>query len=94
MADTTRAAFFLRDAAPFMWATTTRLTTRRTCWTQDFLDAGLTRHMAFELLLIAQMIRRPAQALARRWYCRSLFRASRGRFHCAECAGSSSVTPA
>jgi hypothetical protein len=43
--------------------------------------------MAFELLLIAQMIRRPAQALARRWYCRSLFRASRGRFHCAECTG-------
>jgi hypothetical protein len=41
--------------------------------------------MAFELLLIAQMIRRPAQALARRWYCRSLFRASRGRFHCAGC---------
>jgi hypothetical protein len=44
--------------------------------------------MAFELLLIAQMIRRPAQVLARRWYCRSLFRASRGRFHCAECKGS------
>ncbi|WP_256568343.1 hypothetical protein [Bradyrhizobium sp. CCGUVB14] len=44
--------------------------------------------MAFELLLIAQMIRRPAQAFARRWYCRSLFRASRGRFHCAECKGS------
>ncbi|MDA9409625.1 hypothetical protein XH98_28205 [Bradyrhizobium sp. CCBAU 51745] len=50
---------------------------------QDFAIA-----MAFELLLIAQMIRRPAQALARRWYCRSLFRASRGRFHCAECTGS------
>jgi hypothetical protein len=41
--------------------------------------------MAFELLLVAQMIRKPAQALARRWYCRSLFRASRGRFHCAGC---------
>jgi hypothetical protein len=44
--------------------------------------------MTFELLLIAQMIRKPAQAVARRWYCRSLFRASRGRFQCAECAGS------
>jgi hypothetical protein len=44
--------------------------------------------MAFELLLIAQMIRRPAQALARRWYCRSLFRASRGRLHCAGCTKS------
>jgi hypothetical protein len=48
----------------------------------------LPNEMAFELLLIAQMIRRPAQVLARRWYCRSLFRASRGRFHCAECKGS------
>jgi hypothetical protein len=44
--------------------------------------------MAFELLLIAQMIRKPAQVLARRWYCRSLFRASRGRLRCASCAGS------
>jgi len=44
--------------------------------------------MTFELLLIAQMIRRPAQALARRWSCRSLFKASRGRFHCAGCASS------
>jgi hypothetical protein len=44
--------------------------------------------MAFELLLMAQMIRRPAQALARRWYCRSLFRASRGRFKCVGCTGS------
>jgi hypothetical protein len=43
--------------------------------------------MAFEILLIAQMIRRPVQAIARRWYCRSLFRASRGRLHCAECTG-------
>jgi len=44
--------------------------------------------MAFEILLIAQMIRRPAQAFARRWYCRSLFRASRGRIGCAECTAS------
>jgi hypothetical protein len=38
---------------------------------------------------MAQMIRRPAQALARRWYCRSLFRASRGRFKCVGCTASS-----
>jgi len=44
--------------------------------------------MVLELVLIAQMIRRPAQALARRWYCRSLFKASRGRFRCAGCAES------
>lgn len=43
--------------------------------------------MAFELMFLAQMIRRPAQALARRWYCRSLVRASRGRFRCAGCTG-------
>lgn len=44
--------------------------------------------MAFELLFLAQMIRRPAQAMARRWYCRSLVRASRGRFQCAGCTKS------
>jgi hypothetical protein len=44
--------------------------------------------MAFEFFSIAQMIRKPAQLLARRWYCRSLFRASRGKLHCAECTGS------
>ncbi|WP_283808718.1 hypothetical protein [Bradyrhizobium centrolobii] len=44
--------------------------------------------MAFEILLMAQMIRRPVQALARRWYCRSLFRASRGRLRCVGCTGS------
>ncbi|MES1148677.1 MAG: hypothetical protein ABUL53_05785 [Bradyrhizobium guangdongense] len=44
--------------------------------------------MAFEILLMAQMIRKPFQALTRRWYCRSLFRASRGRMRCAECTGS------
>jgi len=38
-----------------------------------------------EILLMAQMIRRPVQALARRWYCRGLFRVSRGRLHCTEC---------
>jgi hypothetical protein len=41
--------------------------------------------MAIELLLMARMIRKPVQLLARRWYCRGLFRASRGRLHCAEC---------
>jgi hypothetical protein len=28
------------------------------------------------------------QVLARRWYCRSLFRASKGRLRCAECTRS------
>lgn len=38
-----------------------------------------------DILFMAQVMRRPLQALARRWYCRSLFRATRGRRHCAEC---------
>lgn len=41
-----------------------------------------------ELLLVAQMVRSPLQALARRWYCKSLFRASRGARRCAGCTAS------
>jgi hypothetical protein len=32
-----------------------------------------------EILFIYQSARNPVQAIARRWYCGSLFRASRGR---------------
>jgi hypothetical protein len=38
-----------------------------------------------ELIFMAQVVRRPLQVMARRWYCRSLFRASRGQYRCAEC---------
>ncbi|MET4184122.1 hypothetical protein ABIB94_006246 [Bradyrhizobium sp. JR7.2] len=48
MADATRAAFSFGNAAPFTWS--------------GYLTKAI--RMAFELLLIAQMIRRPAQALA------------------------------
>jgi hypothetical protein len=41
-----------------------------------------------EILFFAQLARNPLQAIARRWYCRSLFRATRGRLHCAECTAS------
>jgi len=41
-----------------------------------------------ELLFIAHTLRNPIQALARRWYCRSLFRASRGARRCKECRSS------
>jgi len=44
--------------------------------------------MMVEILFMAQVMRRPLQAVARRWYCRSLFRASRGRLRCAECTRS------
>ncbi|WP_291606543.1 hypothetical protein [Bradyrhizobium sp.] len=41
-----------------------------------------------EILLIAQLIHKPMQVMARRWYCRGLSRASRGRLHCADCTRS------
>jgi len=41
-----------------------------------------------EILFIYQLARNPAQAMARRWWCRSLFRASRGKRRCPECPGS------
>jgi hypothetical protein len=41
-----------------------------------------------EILMIAQLVRNPLQAIARRWYCRSLFRATRGRRRCAGCMAS------
>jgi hypothetical protein len=41
-----------------------------------------------EILFMAQLMRNPLQAMARRWYCRSLYRASRGSRRCAECTGS------
>ena len=31
-----------------------------------------------EILFMAQLVRNPLQAMARRWYCKSLFRATRG----------------
>ncbi|HKS19910.1 MAG TPA: hypothetical protein VJS63_11960 [Bradyrhizobium sp.] len=41
-----------------------------------------------ELFYVAQMFRNPLEALARRWYCRGLFRATRGARRCAECTKS------
>jgi len=41
-----------------------------------------------EILFIAQLARRPLQAMARRWWCRGLFRASRGQRRCPECTKS------
>jgi hypothetical protein len=43
-----------------------------------------------EFLFMAQLVRNPLQAMARRWYCRSLCRATRGRRRCAECTNASS----
>ena len=41
-----------------------------------------------ELLFVAQMVRNPLEAIARRWYCKSLFRATRGRRRCTGCTAS------
>jgi hypothetical protein len=41
-----------------------------------------------ELLLMAQLVRNPLQAIARRWWCISLFRATRGQRRCAGCTKS------
>ncbi len=41
-----------------------------------------------EILFMAQAMRKPLQFVARRWYCLSLFRASKGRLRCAECTRS------
>jgi hypothetical protein len=37
-----------------------------------------------ELLFVAQALRNPIQAIVRRWYCFSLFRATRGARRCKE----------
>jgi hypothetical protein len=41
-----------------------------------------------EILFMAQLVRNPLQAIARRWWCRSLFRATRGARRCPECTKS------
>jgi hypothetical protein len=41
-----------------------------------------------EILLMAQLVRNPLQAMARRWYCRGLFRATRGQRRCPESTAS------
>jgi len=46
--------------------------------------SGTTDFAMIEILFICQLARNPLQAVARRWWCRSLFRASRGRRQCPE----------
>jgi hypothetical protein len=41
-----------------------------------------------EILFVAQLIRNPLQALARRWWCQSLYRASGRQRRCPECTKS------
>jgi len=48
---------------------------------------GATDFAMIEILFIYQLARNPVQAIARRWWCRSLYRASRGKRQCPECTG-------
>jgi hypothetical protein len=41
-----------------------------------------------EFLFIYQLARNPVQAVARRWWCRGLFRATRGKRRCRGCTNS------
>ena len=47
------------------------------------MDIGM-----IEILFMAQAIRNPLQAIARRWWCISLYRASRGQRRCSGCTKS------
>jgi hypothetical protein len=48
-----------------------------------------TRDFAMiEMLFIYQLARNPVQAIARRWWCRSLYRATRGKRRCPESTNS------
>jgi hypothetical protein len=49
---------------------------------------GTTDSAVIEILFIYQLARNPMQAIARRWWCRSLFRASRGKRRCPESTNS------
>ena len=49
--------------------------------------AGTTDFAMIEIFFMYQLAK-PVQAVARRWWCRGLFRASRGKRRCPECPGS------
>jgi hypothetical protein len=49
---------------------------------------GTVDFAMIEMLFIYQLVRNPVRAIARRWWCRSLYRASRGRRRCPESTNS------
>ena len=65
--------------------------TRRGIFFRKRRPIYLTGAMDFamiEMLFVYQLVRNPVQAMARRWWCRSLYRASRGKRRCPECTNS------
>ena len=53
-----------------------------------YFVVGAMDFAMIEILFIYQLARNPAQAMARRWWCRSLFRATRGARRCKESTAS------
>jgi hypothetical protein len=53
-----------------------------------YFMVGTIGFAMIEMLFIYQLARNPLQAVTRRWWCRSLFRVSRGKRHCPECTNS------
>jgi hypothetical protein len=53
-----------------------------------YLSGGDDGLAMIEILFMYQLARNPLQAMARRWYCRSLYRASRGKRQCSGCPSS------
>jgi hypothetical protein len=51
-------------------------------------DGGAMDSAMIEFLFIYQLARNPVQAVARRWWCRSLFRVTRGKRRCRGCTNS------
>jgi hypothetical protein len=65
--------------------------TRAAFSSRECRPISVTGAMSFamiEFLFVYQLARNPLQAIARRWYCHGLYRASRGRRKCAGCTGS------
>jgi hypothetical protein len=44
-----------------------------------------TGYVMIEILFIYQLVRNPLRAIARRWWCSSLYLMSRGRRRCPKC---------
>jgi len=49
-----------------------------------FVRPGTADFAMLEIVFIYQLAQRPLRAMARLWWCRGLFRASRGRHQCPE----------
>jgi hypothetical protein len=50
-----------------------------------FVGGAMDFSAMIEMFFIYQLARNPMQAMTRRWWCRSLFRATRGKRRCPEC---------